>query len=97
MKARIIAIIIVICLGLTGSVQALGAKSSSDAGLPIQEIYPDQDLVEDLSTFITAQMQAAKVPGLSIALIQEGQDPLGGGVWCNQLSHRETGGRGYRF
>ena len=73
MKVQIIAIFLVACLGLIGPGQATGARSSIGDRSLIQEIHPDQDLVADLSTFITAQMQAAKVPGLSIALIQEGK------------------------
>jgi CubicO group peptidase (beta-lactamase class C family) len=73
MKVRIIVIFMLSCLGLIAPVQATGARSSLGDGLPIQERTPDRDLVEDLSTFIPAQMQAAKVPGLSIALIQEGE------------------------
>ena len=72
MKARMIAIIIMACLGLIGPLQATQARSISGDPSPIQEIDPYQDQVEDLSTFITAQMQSAKVPGLSIALIQDG-------------------------
>ena len=74
MKTRILSILfLVACMGLIGPVQAIGARSSSGVSSPIQEIFPDQALVEDLSTYIPAQMQAAKVPGLSIALIQEGE------------------------
>jgi CubicO group peptidase (beta-lactamase class C family) len=74
MKARILSIFFVVaCLGLIGPLQATGARSSSGVGSPIQGIYPDQGLVEDLSTYVPAQMQAAKVPGLSIALIQGGK------------------------
>jgi CubicO group peptidase (beta-lactamase class C family) len=73
MKVKIIAVLMVACLGLKGPVQATGALGSVGDHSPIQAIYPDQDLVEDLSTFIPAQMKAAKVPGLSIALIQEGE------------------------
>lgn len=69
MKARIIAIFMAACLGLIGPVQATGARSSLAESSPIQEVHPDKGLVEDLSTFIPVQMQAAKVPGLSIALI----------------------------
>ena len=74
MKVRILFILfIVACLGLTGLVQAAGAMGSLGVGSPVQAIDPEQGLVEDLSTYIPAQMQAAKVPGLSIALIQEGE------------------------
>jgi CubicO group peptidase (beta-lactamase class C family) len=74
MKARILSILFTVaCVGLMGPLQATGARSSLGVGLPIQEINPDQGLVEDLSTYIPAHMQAAKVPGLSIALIQEGR------------------------
>jgi CubicO group peptidase (beta-lactamase class C family) len=74
MKVRILFILfIVVCLGLTGLVQAAGARGSSGVGSLVQAIDPEQGLVEDLSTYIPAQMQAAKVPGLSIALIQDGK------------------------
>jgi CubicO group peptidase (beta-lactamase class C family) len=74
MKIRILSILFMLaCLGMIGPVQATGARSSSGIGAPIQATHPDQGLVEDLSTYIPAQMQAAKVPGLSIALIQEGK------------------------
>jgi CubicO group peptidase (beta-lactamase class C family) len=51
----------------------LTLAGGGSAGLPIQELSPDQDMVQDLSVFITTHMQAAKVPGLSIALIEGGQ------------------------
>jgi CubicO group peptidase (beta-lactamase class C family) len=73
MKVRILSIFVVACLGLIGPMQATAARSNSGVGSPIQKLYPDRDLVQDLSTFITAHMQAAKVPGLSLALIQGGQ------------------------
>ena len=73
MKVRMIAISLLACLGLIGPVQATQARSTSGGPSPIQEIDLYQDLVGDLSTFITAQIQAAKVPGLSIALIQDGE------------------------
>jgi CubicO group peptidase (beta-lactamase class C family) len=74
MKVRIFCILLVIaCLGLIGSVQATGESSSPGISSPIQEVNPDQGLVEDLSTYITAQMQAAKVSGLSIAVVQGGE------------------------
>jgi CubicO group peptidase (beta-lactamase class C family) len=73
MKVRIIAIFMLACLGLIGPVQATGATSRGSDRLPFQKINPDQVLVEDLSTYIPAQMQAANVPGLSIALIREGE------------------------
>lgn len=40
---------------------------------PRPTLEPAQGLVEDLSAFIPAQMQAANVPGLSTALIQDGE------------------------
>jgi len=73
MKVRMIAISLLACLGLIVPVQATQARSISGGPSPIQEIDLYQGLVEDLSTFITAQMQTAKVPGLSIALIQDGE------------------------
>jgi CubicO group peptidase (beta-lactamase class C family) len=73
MKVRIFSILIAVCLGLIGPVQAAVPMSSSGSGMPNQEIYLDSGLVADLSTFITAEMQAAKVPGLSLALIQAGK------------------------
>ena len=74
MKARILSIILLVaCLGLVSPTPANGSRSSSGVGSPILETYPDQALVEDLSTYIPAHMQVAKVPGLSIALIQEGE------------------------
>ena len=79
MKVRMIAISLLACLGLIVPVQATEARSISGGPSPIQEIDLYQDLVEDLSTFITAQMQAAKVPGLSIALIQDGKISWVGG------------------
>jgi CubicO group peptidase (beta-lactamase class C family) len=73
MKVRILSILFLVAyMGLIVPVQATGAGSSSGIDSPIQEVDPDQGLVKDLSTYIPAQMQAAKVPGLSIALIQEG-------------------------
>ncbi len=73
MKVRMIAISLLACLGLIGPVQATQARSIPSGPSPIQEIDLYQDLVEDLSTYIPAQMLAAKVPGLSIALIQDGE------------------------
>ena len=65
MKVQMIAISLLACLGLIVSGQATQARSISSGPSPIQEIDLYQDLVEDLSTYIPAQMQAAKVPGLS--------------------------------
>jgi CubicO group peptidase (beta-lactamase class C family) len=72
MKTKILSILFILaCLGLIGPVQTSGATSSGR--LPIQKVNSDQGLVDDLSTYIPAQMQAANVPGLSIALIREGE------------------------
>jgi CubicO group peptidase (beta-lactamase class C family) len=74
MKTKIFFILfIVACLGLIGSMQATGPRNSADISSLIQTSSSDQELVEDLSTFIPAQMRAAKVPGLSIALIRDGE------------------------
>jgi len=73
MKRCIFIVLMVACLGLIDPVQATGARNSFGDGSLIQAIDPDQYLVADLSTNISAQMQAAKVPGLSIALIEDGK------------------------
>jgi CubicO group peptidase (beta-lactamase class C family) len=73
MKARMLAMFLLACLGLIGLAQATGARSIIGDSSPIQANNPDQVLVEDLSTYIPAQMKAAKVPGLSIALIRGGE------------------------
>lgn len=59
-----------IVLTVLATLTLAGGGSGAPA---VQELYPDQDLVQDLSAFITAHLQAAEVPGLSIALIQDGQ------------------------
>jgi CubicO group peptidase (beta-lactamase class C family) len=73
MKARSIAIRMLLCLGLMGVALASGAISSPGEVAPSQQLQSVGGQVEDLSTFITTQMQEAKVPGLSIALIQDGE------------------------
>jgi CubicO group peptidase (beta-lactamase class C family) len=74
MKTKIFFILfIVACLGLIGSMQATGARNTADISSLIQTSSSDQKLVEDLSIYIPTQMQAAKVPGLSIALIRDGE------------------------
>ncbi len=98
MKVRILFILfLVACLGLTGLVQAAGARGSSGVGSPVQKIDPEQGLVEDLSTYIPAQMQAANVPGLSIALIQDGKIAWVEGFGEANSNHRETGDWGYHI
>jgi CubicO group peptidase (beta-lactamase class C family) len=74
MKTRILSILFMLaCLGMIGPVLATGATSRMGDRLLFGKINPDQVLVEDLSTNIPAQMQAANVPGLSIALIRDGE------------------------
>jgi len=73
MKARIISIVMLAWLGLLGPVQVIGPRSCLEANSPAQMISGDQAVVQHLQAFIPAQMQAAKVPGLSIALIQAGK------------------------
>ncbi len=73
MRARLFAILILAFLGLMGPVQTIGARSSLVDRSPTQGISTNQALIEDLQVNIPTQMHAAKVPGLSIALIQDGE------------------------
>ena len=79
MKLRILSLLIVICLGLIYPVQAAGTSNSLGSASPDRGIQSVTGLVDDLSTFIPVEMQATKVPGLSITLIQEGKIVWSGG------------------
>jgi CubicO group peptidase (beta-lactamase class C family) len=85
MKARIIAIILLIGLGIMVPLKAAGASNIFDPDSPSQKIHTGQFQVEDLSAYIQAQMLAYKVPGLSIALIQEGEI-----VWVEGFGETNT-------
>ncbi|HSF83368.1 MAG TPA: serine hydrolase domain-containing protein [Anaerolineales bacterium] len=73
MRPRQFAIFMIIGLGLIGPVQTIGARCCLDQDSPVPVVYADQSLAEDLLTLIPAEMRAANVPGLSIALIQAGK------------------------
>lgn len=72
MKTRMILILLAACLGWVVPQRALADSNHREDGLSFKNFYPAQDLIDDLTAWITSRKDAAGVPGLSVALIQHG-------------------------